>query len=246
MKQLTAILVDDEQHNRQNLSALLTKHCPEIVVLGDAASVPEAFQLIKATKPEVVFLDIEMPNANGFALLELFEELPFKVIFVTAYDAYALKAIKFSASDYLLKPIDHKELRHAVDLLLEESRPTEMSRESLDSFLNQEEKKIALTLSDEIRLISLAQIVRVQADNNYAKFYLENGEEVLVSKHLGFYYDIMKDFGFMRVHQSHLINKKFVDRYVKRDGGYLQLSTGDQVPISRTQKENLLKWFSSL
>jgi len=246
MTQLTAILVDDEQHNRENLSALLTKHCPEIVVLGEAASVPEAFQLINTAKPEVVFLDIEMPNANGFALLELFEELPFKVVFVTAYDAYALKAIKFSASDYILKPIDHAELRNAVDNLLEESTPTEVNRQSLDSFLNQEEKKIALTLSDEIRLISLAHIVRIEADNNYAKFQLDNGEEVLVSKHLGFYYEIIKDFGFMRVHQSHLINQKFVDRYVKRDGGYLQLTNGHQVPISRTQKENLLKWFSSL
>ena len=246
MKQLTAILVDDEEHNRQNLSALLTKHCPEVVVLGQAASVSEAFQLIKKSSPEVVFLDIEMPNANGFALLELFEELLFKVVFVTAYDAYALKAIKFSASDYILKPIDHQDLRKAVDDLLAESTPTEVNRQSLESFLNQEEKKIALTLSDEIKLITLSDIIRIEADNNYAQFYLSSGEKVLVSKHLGFYYDIIKDFGFMRVHQSHLINQKFVDRYVKRDGGYLQLSNGDQVPISRTQKENLLKWFSSL
>lgn len=246
MQQLTAILVDDEAHNRENLTALLGKHCPEIVLLGEAASVPEAFQLIKTASPEVVFLDIEMPNANGFALLELFEELPFKVVFVTAYDAYALKAIKFSASDYILKPIDHQELRQAVDLLLNEHRPTEVNRQSLDSFLNQDEKKIALALSDEIRLISLGDIIRIEADNNYTKFFLQNGEEIVVSKHLGFYYDIIKDFGFMRVHQSHLVNQKYVDRYVKRDGGYLQLSNGDQVPISRTQKENLLKWFSSL
>lgn len=246
MQQLTAILVDDEPHNRENLTALLSKHCPEIVLLGEAASVPEAFQLIKTASPEVVFLDIEMPNANGFALLELFDELPFKVVFVTAYDEYALKAIKFSASDYILKPIDHQELRAAVDTILTESTPTEVNRQSLDSFLNQEEKKIALTLSDEIRLISLSSIIRIEADNNYAKFFLENDEEVLVSKHLGFYYDIIKEFGFMRVHQSHLVNQKYVDRYVKRDGGYLQLTNGDQVPISRTQKENLLKWFSSL
>ena len=246
MQQLTAIIVDDEEHNRQNLSALLSKHCPEVVVLAEAASVPEAYQQIKATSPEVVFLDIEMPNANGFALLELFDELPFKVVFVTAYDAYALKAIKFSASDYILKPIDHEDLRKAIDDLLTQSTHTDINRQSLNSFLNQEEKKIALTLSDEIRLIALSQVIRIQADNNYAKFYLNGGEEILVSKHLGFYYDIIKDFGFMRVHQSHLINQKYVDRYVKKDGGYLMLTNGDQVPISRTQKENLLKWFSSL
>lgn len=246
MQQLTAIIVDDEAHNRENLSALLIKYCPEVVVLGEASSVSEAFQLIKTASPEVVFLDIEMPNANGFALLELFDKLPFKVVFVTAYDAYALKAIKFSASDYILKPIDHQDLRQAVDDLLLESQPTEINRQSLDSFLNQEEKRIALTLSDEIRLIALSDIIRIEADNNYAKFFLSKGEEVLVSKHLGFYYDIIKDFGFMRVHQSHLVNQKFVDRYVKRDGGYLLLTNGHQVPISRTQKENLLKWFSSL
>lgn len=202
--------------------------------------------MIKITSPEVVFLDIEMPNANGFALLELFDKLPFKVVFMTAYDAYALKAIKFSASDYILKPIDHQDLRHAVDDLLIESQPTEINRQSLDSFLHQGEKRIALTLSDEIRLIALSDIIRIEADNNYAKFFLSKGEKVLVSKHLGFYYDIIKDFGFMRVHQSHLVNQKFVDRYVKRDGGYLLLTNGHQVPISRTQKENLLKWFSSL
>ena len=246
MQQLTAILVDDEVHNRQNLCAMLAKYCPEVVVLGEAASVPEAFQLIKSTAPEVVFLDIEMPNANGFALLELYEELPFKVVFVTAYDAYALKAIKFSASDYVLKPIDHEDLRKAVNDLLAESQPTELSRESLDSYFNQKEKKIALTLSDEIRLITLSEIVRIEADSNYAKFFLRNEEEIVVSKHLGFYYEILKDFGFMRVHQSHLVNQQYVDRYVKRDGGYLLLNNGHQVPISRTQKENLLKWFSSL
>lgn len=107
-------------------------------------------------------------------------------------------------------------------------------------------KKIALTLADEIQLISLATMIRIEADSNYAKFFLIDGEEILVSKHLGFYYDILKNFGFMRVHQSHLVNQKFVDRYVKRDGGYLVLTNGHQVPISRTQKENLLKWFSSL
>lgn len=246
MQQLTAIIVDDEQHNRQNLSALLSKHCPEVIVLAEAASVSEAYQQIEATSPEVVFLDIEMPNANGFALLERYDELPFKVVFVTAYDAYALKAIKFSASDYILKPIDYQDLREAVDHLLSENTPTEVNRKSLDSFLNQEEKKIALTLADEIRLIALSEVIRIQADSNYARFYLKGGEDILVSKHLGFYYDLIKDFGFMRVHQSHLINQKYVDRYVKKDGGYLMLANGDQVPISRTQKENLLKWFSSL
>lgn len=245
MKQITAIIVDDELHNRQNLSALLSKHCPEIVVLGEAASVPEAFQLIKTASPEVVFLDIEMPNANGFTLLEMYEDLPFKVVFVTAYDEYALKAIKFSASDYLLKPIDTDELKGAVKELLIGQDDQEKTKESLNSYLNDQEKKMALSLADEIRLVSLKDIVRVEADNNYAAFCLQSKERILVSKNLGYYYDLIKDHGFIRVHQSHLINQRYIDRYVKTDGGYLQMENGDQVPVSRTQKENLIKWFSS-
>ncbi len=246
MRQFSAIVVDDEPNNRQNLVTMLAKHCPQINVLGEAANVREAQHLIKTASPEVVFLDIEMPGGNGFTLLES-GDLPFKVIFVTAYDAYALKAIKFSALDYLLKPIDRQELIEAVNRLENAESKNQAQRvQNLGAFLSHEEKKIAISLSDEVRLIPLKEIVRLQADNNYCKFILASGEEVLTSKNLGYYYDLLKDQNFSRVHQSHLVNTQKLERYIKRDGGYLVLSNGDQVPVSRTQREQVGKLFGTI
>ncbi len=242
MRQFTAIVVDDEHNNRENLIAMLAKYCPQINVLGEAANVSEAQYLIKTTSPEVVFLDIEMPGGNGFSLLNA-HRVPFKVIFVTAYDAYALKAIKFSALDYLLKPIDRQELVQAVSRLETTSVHQDERFQNLGAFLNQEEKKIALSLTDEIRLVPLRDIVRLQADNNYCRFHLSSGEEIITSKNLGYYYDLLKEQDFLRVHQSHLVNKQKLERYVKRDGGYLVLSNGHEVPVSRTQRQRVSQLF---
>ena len=246
MRQFTAIIVDDEYHNRQNLLTMLARHCPQINVLGEASNVKEAKHLIKTTLPEVVFLDIEMPGGNGFTLLES-GKLDFKVVFVTAYDAYALKAIRFSALDYLLKPIDKQELVSAVERIASADRDKQEEKvQNLGAFLNQEEKKIALSLLDEIRLVPLNKIIRLQADNNYCCFHLDSGEEVITSKNLGHYYDLLKEHDFIRVHQSHLVNKQKLERYIKKDGGYLVLSNGDQVPVSRTQREQVGKLFGSM
>ena len=245
MHQYTALIVDDEANNRENLVGLLAKHCPGIEVLAQAASVSEAAVLCEKLQPEVVFLDIEMPGGNGFGLLEKLAPVPFKVIFVTAYDAYALEAIKCSALDYVLKPIDKNELIKAVAKL--EPREQQQDRlHNLGEFIQGGEKKMALSLTDEIRLVKLGEIIRIEADNNYCHFHLVNEEEVLVSKHLGHYYDLLKGLGFVRVHQSHLINRNFIERFVKRDGGYLVLSNGDQVPVSRTQREHVIALFSDL
>ncbi|OEK06953.1 LytR/AlgR family response regulator transcription factor [Roseivirga misakiensis] len=245
MKQYTAIIVDDELNNRENLNGLLVKYCPNIEVIGQAASVAEAKKLINTTSPEVVFLDIEMPGGNGFSLLEGIPSQPFKVIFVTAYDSYALKAIKFSALDYVLKPIDKEELIAAVEKLSDESQ-NKTKIENLGHYLNGGAQKIALSLIDEVRLIDINKIIRVEADNNYATFVLQSGEKVIVSKNLGHFYDLLKDHGFSRVHQSHLINQKFLERYVRKDGGYLVMENQDQVPVSRTQKQHVTKLFSSI
>lgn len=244
MRQHTAIIVDDEPNNRENLQNLLVKHCPTIEILGQAASVAEATHLIKTTTPEVVFLDIEMPGGNGFSLLEKLHPIAFQVIFVTAFDSYALHAIKFSALDYILKPIDKEELTAAVKKLEKLPQNQENQLTNLTEFLKGEVRKIALNLSDEIRLVELGKIIRIEADNNYCHFVLKSGETVMVSKHLGHFYEILKEQGFARVHQSHLINRQFLERYVKKDGGYLILTNGDQVPVSRTQKEHVLKLFA--
>lgn len=243
-EQYTAIIVDDEPNNRENLQHLLIKHCPGIEIVGQAASVAEAIHLVKTTSPEVVFLDIEMPDGNGFSLLEKLQPIDFQVIFVTAFDSYALNAIKFSALDYILKPIDRDELKGAVAKLKTLQNDQQHQLSNLNNFLKGEARKIALNLSDEIRLVELSNIIRIEADNNYCRFVLKGDETVLVSKHLGHFYDILKNQGFARVHQSHLINKACLERYVKKDGGYLVLNNGDQVPVSRTQKEHVLKLFA--
>ncbi|MFY0591542.1 LytR/AlgR family response regulator transcription factor [Roseivirga sp.] len=246
MRQFTAIIVDDELNNRENLFGLLSKYCPKIEIIGQASSVVEAKTLINTTSPEVVFLDIEMPGANGFSLLEHFPNQNFQVIFITAYDSYALKAIKFSALDYILKPIDKEELIGAVEKIKSLTENDNRKLKNLGHFLNGETKKIALSLIDEVRLIDIDKIVRIEADNNYSTFVLQHGERIIVSKNLGHFYDLLKDHGFSRVHQSHLINQKFLERYVRKDGGYLVMENQDEVPVSRTQKQNVAKLFSSL
>lgn len=235
-------MVDDESNNRQNLRNMLHKFCTEINVMGLAKNIKEAENLINTTSPEVVFLDIEMPGGNGFDLLAKVK-VDFKVIFVTAYDEYALKAIKFSALDYLLKPIDRQDLIQAVKRLKEEHLGLDLRLENLKNYLNNQDNKIALSLADEIRLISLQDIIRIQADNNYCKFFLKNKEEILTSKNLGFYYDLLKSQDFIRIHQSHIINKNMLEKYVKREGGYVQLTNGDQIPISRSNRDVVLKLF---
>lgn len=243
-EQYTAIIVDDEPHNRENLQNMLIRHCPGIEVVGQAASVAEATHLIKRVRPEVIFLDIEMPGGDGFSLLEKLQPVDFQVIFVTAFDSYALNAIKFSALDYLLKPIDKDELMGAVSKLKNIKNTQEPQLSNLNKYLKGETRKIALNLSDEIRLVELGNIIRIQADNNYCHFILKSGESVMVSRHLGHFYDMLKNQGFARVHQSHLINKACLEKYVKKDGGYLVLNNGDQVPVSRTQKEHVIRLFS--
>ena len=244
MSQFKAIIIDDEVNNRENLQGLLAKNCPSVSVIGQAKSVDEGIEIIKAFPPDVIFLDIEMPGGNGFKLLEHLDPVQFKVIFVTAFDSYALNAIKFSALDYILKPIDKAELKAAVAKLELTQIDAQDQLQNLNAFLRGDGQKIALNLADEIRLVDLKEIVRIKADNNYCEFHLTSNEMVIVSKHLGYYYEILRDQGFIRTHQSHLVNHKFLVRFVKSEGGYLVLSNGAEIPVSRSQKEHVFKFFS--
>lgn len=244
--QYTAIIVDDEQNNRENLAHLLVKHCPQVEVMAEAASAAEALPKIQELKPEVIFLDIEMPHGNGFSLLEKLGDIDSQIIFVTAYDSYALNAIKFNALDYILKPIDPEELVLAVNKLEKRPPGNRPSVHNLISFVNGENKRLALSLTDEIRLAELSDIIRLEADNNYCRFIFKNDDSVLVSRHLGYYYELLKNEGFMRVHQSHLINPVYIKKYMKKDGGYLVMENDHEVPVSRTQRAHVLKLFSNI
>lgn len=239
-----ALLIDDEAGNRELLTGLLRMHCPAIDGIEEAASSKEALDKIKKLKPDVVFLDIEMPGGSGFDFLNELDEIDFKIIFVTAYDAYALKAIKYSALDYLLKPVDPKELIEAVFKLDE----TFKQKEKIDllnfNLANEEDRRIALATQDEIIFARVNEIVRLQAEANYTKVFLEHDPPILLSGNLGFFEKLLKDQRFFRTHQSHLVNMKHVKKYVKTEGGYFLMDDLSQVPIARMKREEMKRLFS--
>ncbi|MFD2904105.1 LytR/AlgR family response regulator transcription factor [Sphingobacterium anhuiense] len=239
---MRAVLIDDEISNLENLRILLEKHCPQITIIATAQSVGDAVDVIEKYVPDLVFLDIQMGDQTGFDVLKLLPTRNFEVIFVTAYDQYGIEAIKFAALDYLLKPIDIEELMHAVKKA-ERKFTRQIQTSQLDFLLQQLKKpeptisKIALPMQSEIRYVSLSEIIRCEADNTYTHFFLSNGEKILVSKSLKEYSDLLRPNGFLRTHQSHLVNPKYVKSWLKEDGGILLLISGDKIPISKPNKD---------
>lgn len=239
---MRAILVDDELANLENLQVLLTKNCPEVKVVAIANNIDDAFEKVNLHRPDLLFLDIQMGKTTGFDLLNKLVEKPFEVIFVTAYDNYGIQAVKFAALDYLLKPVDPDELMVAVSKA-ENRIANKMSGEQLSFLLNQIKRsepavpKIALPQQHEIRYVSVDDIVRCVADNTYTFFYLSSSEKILISKPLKEYSDLLKPQGFVRSHQSHLVNPKFVKSWLKEDGGTLLMNNGDKIPVSKPNRE---------
>lgn len=239
---MKAILIDDEISNLENLRALLQKHCPQVTIIATAQNTTNAVNAIEKHSPHLIFLDIQMGEQTGFDVLELLPQRNFEVIFVTAYDQYGIQAVKFAALDYLLKPIDIEELITAVTKA-EQKLTLQTSTSQLDFLLQQLKKqetsvsKIALPMQSEIRYIPLTEIIRCEADNTYTFFFLANGEKILVSKSLKEYADLLKPNGFIRTHQSHLVNPAFVKSWLKEDGGILLLTSGEKIPISKPNKE---------
>lgn len=248
---MRAVLIDDEISNLENLQALLNKHCQQVTVAATAQNVNDAIAAIERYAPDLVFLDIQMGEQTGFEVLKLLPSRNFEVIFVTAYDQYGIQAVKFAALDYLLKPVDIEELKEAVNKAgrkLVAQTPTAQ----LDFLLQQLKKpeasvsKIALQMQNEIRYIGLTEIIRCEADNTYTHFFLADGEKILVSKSLKEYADLLRPNGFLRTHQSHLVNPKYVKSWLKEDGGILLLSTGEKIPISKPNKETVKRALQQL
>ncbi|RYF21049.1 MAG: response regulator transcription factor [Flavobacteriales bacterium] len=241
---MRAILIDDEISNLENLQALLQKHCPQVTIMATAQNVNDAVNAIEKHSPHLVFLDIQMGEQTGFDVLKLLPKRNFEVIFVTAYDQYGIQAVKFAALDYLLKPIDIEELINAVNKT-QQKLATQLQNLQLDFLLQQLKKpeinatKIALQMQSEIRYITLSEIIRCEADNTYTFFFLANNERILVSKSLKEYADLLSPNGFLRTHQSHLVNPKYVKSWLKEDGGILLLTTGEKIPVSRPNKETV-------
>ena len=241
---MKAILIDDEISNLENLQTLLEKHCPQLSVVATAQNVSDAVDAIEKHLADLVFLDIQMGEQTGFDVLKQLPTRNFEVIFVTAYDQYGIQAVKFAALDYLLKPIDIDELMNAVNKATHKLA-AQIQTSQLDFLLQQLKKpetnvsKIALQMQSEIRYVALSEIIRCEADNTYTHFFLSGGEKILVSKSLKEYADLLRPKGFLRTHQSHLVNPKYVKSWLKEDGGILLLMSGEKIPISKPNKDTL-------
>jgi two-component system, LytTR family, response regulator len=245
---IKAIIVDDEKHCRETLSILLERHCPEVKVLAECSSAELGLEAIRKHRPDLVFLDVEMPQMNGFELLQQLEDIPFKVIFATGYDEYAIKAIRFSALDYLLKPVDKEELKKAVAKAGNHQEPKREAQ--LDILLQKLHpkpaglQKIALPTLEGFELVPLEAIIKCESDSNYTHVFLKAGKKLLVSRTLKEIEELLKDHPFLRVHHSHLINLNEIVQYVRGEGGYVVMSDGSSVNVSRSRKEALLKVFT--
>jgi two-component system LytT family response regulator len=239
---IKSIIVDDEKHGRENLAGILKQYCPEVTLLGEANSVDAAISLIHQHKPDLVFLDIEMPKANGFQLLEHFKDFNFEVIFVTAYGNYAIKAIRFSAADYILKPINYKELKTAVEKVanrIQQKQENLRMKQLMYNLGQPANPRIGLPTGERIEFVEVNKIIRCQGEGNYSHIYFEENKHLLVAKTLVEFEDLLQEYSFIRVHKTHLVNLKHVAAYLKTDGGTLQLSNGDKVAVSRRRKEEV-------
>ena len=238
---MKAIIVDDEKSNIENLTLLLQKYCPQINLIGAALEVDSAVELINLHMPDVLFLDIQLGNRSGFDLLRLLPSKALEVIFITAFDKYGIEAIKFAALDYLLKPVSIPELIVAVKKAEEKVLARERNQQLaflLSHIKNDGLKpsRIALPQLHEVRYVEVSDIVRCEADNSYTSFYLITGDEIVVSRSIKEYTDLLKPIGFLRTHQSHMVNIFYIKSWIKEDGGALLLVTGDKIPVSKPNR----------
>jgi two-component system, LytTR family, response regulator len=252
---ITALLIDDDINLRNGMKALLAMYAPDIKILGEADSVKGGIDAIEAYRPDVIFLDIQLGDGTGFDILEQLAQkqgkLSSHVVFITAHEQFAVKAFRFSALDYLLKPVDPEELRKVIekikkvlvnndsyahiDLLLENIR------KKVDKF-----KRIALSTSDGIHLFEVSDIIRLESQDNYTRFHIKDHKPVLIAKTLKEYEDMLSEQGFERIHQSHLINLSYLRSYIKKDGGYAVMADNSNLPISQRKKERLQELLKSL
>ncbi len=248
---IKAIIVDDELGARESLSKMIEKNCKQIEVVAKVDSMLSAFEAITNKEPDLVFLDIEMPNGNAFDLLEKFKSINFNIIFTTAYDHYAIKAIKFSAIDYILKPIDPEELVTAVKRFENQRGQKESLDKQFKTLLSNVKpdnklKKVGIPDGDGLIFINLSDIIRCDSDGNYTFFILTSGKKIIASRTLGEYEQMFTDDNFFRIHRSHLINLEHVKKYIKGEGGYVVMSDNSQVEVSRRNKTDFLEKLSHL
>lgn len=238
MKRFSAVIIDDIEDARNILKVDLADVAPEIDVIGEADGVMKGVKLLAKHTPDILFLDIQMPDGDGFDLLEMLPTKPFKTIFTTASDEHALKAFRFSAVDYLLKPINPEDLKIAIQKA-KDSKDSPQSLEILQENIGKQIDKmdrIILNTQEKIHVLRLSEIIRLESDVNYTKFFLTSGQRIMVTKTLKEYDEMLSGNGFIRAHQSHLVNNEHIVEFVKADGGQINLTDGGYVPVSSRRK----------
>lgn len=249
MKALKAIIIDDEPDCVKLLALQMKMYCPEVQVIATCLSAEDGFEKIIEHSPDMVFLDIEMPRINGFQLLERLGEITFSLIFVTAYDRFAVKAFRYSALDYLLKPIDGKDLLSAVQKAVQRQG---MGRQQLNLLKEVQAspkafpEKIALPFQNGVTFVEVRNIIYCESENNYTRFHTTDGQQYLAAKTLGDIQELLEEGNFLRVHRQYVVNLDQIAKYVRGEGNYLVLSNGKSVSVARTQKEKLIQKFGWL
>jgi two-component system LytT family response regulator len=252
-RKIKSIIVEDEIHSRETLRNYLTKYCPSIEVIDEAVNVTDAIEKINQQSPELIFLDIEMPFGNAFDLLDKINIDKLEVIFVTAYDNYALRAIQYSATSYLLKPINIDELIDAVDKAIENINKGDSSEFNMKTKVlldnlklnNAQHQKIVLPTLEGFEIIKVTDVIRCQANDNFTVFYLTDGSKQMICRTLKFYEGILTDLGFKRVHKSHLVNLEYIKSYKRGKVGVLKMIDDSEVLVSASKKESLMEFFKA-
>lgn len=238
------VLIDDEAPARQAVRTLLSSLCPDVEIVGEADGVATGVKLIRQMNPHAVLLDISMEDGSGFDLLDHFPSLPFKVIFTTASDEFALRAFRYNALDYLLKPVAPKELLAALDRIGGESLElnTLKVRNLLEDARRERLERIALTSQEGLVFLHLDQIVHLESDGSYTTFFLTNKERHVVARPLRVFEELLPPDAFFRIHQSHMVQRAFVKKVLKEDGGYAVMEDGSKLPVARRRKEEFFEW----
>ncbi len=246
---IKAILIDDIEQARVTFKKDLEVYAPDVEVIGEAGGVVEGAKLLKNVKPDVLFLDIQMQDGSGFDLLDVLSEISFKIIFITASDAHAIKAFRYAAIDYLMKPVDPDELTSALEKFrkhrINENDKYQLLNDSLKNH-NKPNERLALHSQDKIHIVNICDILRCESNVNYTEFHFTNAKKMLVSKTLKEFEDLLTDSGFYRVHQSHLVNTKCIKEFVKVEGGHLIMNDGSMIPVSTRKRPEVMKMLEKL
>ncbi len=252
---ITAVLIDDDSNLREGMKMMINQYAQEIQIIGEADSVKSGIELMETAEPDIAFLDILMNDGSGFDILEKLNEksrrINSHIIFITAHEEFAVKAFRFSALDFLLKPVNPEELQSVLKKIKNvihqnrDNRNIDLLLENIQK-KNDGFKKIALSTSDGIHLFEIKDIIRCESEDNYTKFFIKNHKQVMISKTLKEYEELLKDQGFERIHQSHLINLNELKSYIKKDGGFVIMSDNSQLPVSQRKKERLQELISKL